>query len=845
MSGAAPGFFATVMLLLRIASRREGARMAANAKQRQAAAPAWLRASAKRRPASVSAVFAVSVGAMLLAQLAMGAIYAMQTRSAADVIAERSGRLAVSERLISDFADADRARASNDIIAKSSADAELAKSLDREARDLAKWRGGERSEWRAELEHRHAADGVAGFVEKQKRFGSVAATGASLLSLLLVLWWLSLALMGEHLGFDLSRRRHPMWEWYLRFPVSHTAVFVAEALAPVASNPILLTAPVLFATVAGLYQGSWIAALAALPVALPLVAAAAMWSKALEVLVMLRAKPRNRAAWLAVATSIGFAAFFGPLVVMATLGLQHRVMVAIAPLLEQLPSPGLLLGTGSVGGWLVAASLSLTISAVLAGAAALVLRAAVTRGLEGGFGDDTATTSVTFARDGGRWFDDPLWRKDFLWLRRDRGALLQIVALPLALAAMQLFNFRNLLAGAALTWNHLAGIVVGVAAYVLFAAGPRALASEGPALVLTLSWPRGLDDVLRRKVSLLFALVSVMVYACFAVITVMFPHDWIGIALVAAAWPLFGLAVAEKAVTLVQAPNQSGVVEPLAPSRLFIAGLGNYTFAMGVYSAQWSVALAAIVLNWMFAGALWQQFRHSLAYLFDRDAEPMLRPPTVLSGAVAIVAQMELGVVFVLLALLVVDRDGVWAAMTFGYGIASIIVAIAVCVWHRRQGVTLYDLFALDDRARRAPLVACLAAAAIGALLAAAAFGYEHLLRALPLPDVHEAMEKADAYLRDSPDMRVALAVLAIGIAPWIEEFVFRGLVFRALLPQWGFVRALAASSAFFAILHPVPFWPLIFAVGAASAFVFWRWRALLPCIVLHTVYNALVIALR
>src|SRR6185295_16288738 len=119
----------------------------------------------------------------------------------------------------------------------------------------------------------------------------------------------------------------------------------------------------------------------------------------------------------------------------------------------------------------------------------------------------------------------------------------------------------------------------GMGSYMLFITGPRALLSEGPALQLTLSWPRSLEDTLRMKVRLLFALVSAMVWLCLGVLMWMYPHDWAKLLAVAAIWPVFGLSVAEKAVTLIRAPTQSGEAEPVPQSHAWAASLGNFLLA--------------------------------------------------------------------------------------------------------------------------------------------------------------------------------------------------------------------------------------------------------------------------
>ena len=65
---------------------------------------------------------------------------------------------------------------------------------------------------------------------------------------------------------------------------------------------------------------------------------------------------------------------------------------------------------------------------------------------------------------------------------------------------------------------------------------------------------------------------------------------------------------------------------------------------------------------------------------------------------------------------------------------------------------------------------------------------------------------------------------------PWAEEFLFRGLTFRAMLAQCGFWPSLLLSTAFFTLLHPMMSWPMVFLLGASSAWLFVRTRTLLPC---------------
>jgi hypothetical protein len=48
------------------------------------------------------------------------------------------------------------------------------------------------------------------------------------------------------------------------------------------------------------------------------------------------------------------------------------------------------------------------------------------------------------------------------------------------------------------------------------------------------------------------------------------------------------------------------------------------------------------------------------------------------------------------------------------------------------------------------------------------------------------------------PNLKISYAVMAVVFAPFAEEYLFRGLLFRALDREWGGWRAILGSAAFF-----------------------------------------------
>ena len=125
------------------------------------------------------------------------------------------------------------------------------------------------------------------------------------------------------------------------------------------------------------------------------------------------------------------------------------------------------------------------------------------------------------------------------------------------------------------------------------------------------------------------------------------------------------------------------------------------------------------------------------------------------------------------------------------------------------------------------PAVLVCAVAFAGATLVLAA-------RVLPLPssDTFEYFDR----------MRygwLPLAVLAVWLAPMMEEFLFRGWMQRTLERRMPAARAIVLTAAAFAAAHFDLFGlPSRFAVGVASGYLAWLSGSIVPSVLLHAAYN-------
>lgn len=91
----------------------------------------------------------------------------------------------------------------------------------------------------------------------------------------------------------------------------------------------------------------------------------------------------------------------------------------------------------------------------------------------------------------------------------------------------------------------------------------------------------------------------------------------------------------------------------------------------------------------------------------------------------------------------------------------------------------------------------------------------------------------------------LVLAVVAVVlVGPFAEELAFRGVIAGALRQRFGTRVAIVGSAAVFSLYHVTP-WALVptFLLGMALAWLAFDRKTLWPAIVLHALYNGVVVA--
>lgn len=239
------------------------------------------------------------------------------------------------------------------------------------------------------------------------------------------------------------------------------------------------------------------------------------------------------------------------------------------------------------------------------------------------------------------------------------------------------------------------------------------------------------------------------------------------------------------------------------------------------------------------SAAIWQSFRARLPYLFDR-VEPPPPAPTLVHAMVGIVLMVEGIAIIGGIAVAAGGAGAIWATRTIAYGIVGFLAWIVMSNFLSGRGVKLADIWLWTGAGARVPMAVTMILAAAGGCVWGLALLYQTGLHELPF--TRDYMVRLSELTLGLSEHKVWMFVLAVGMAPLAEEFFFRGLLYRALDREWGGVRAMVGSAAYFAIYHPPVSWIPVFCVGFASAWLFKRGGNLMSCVLLHMAYNAVVV---
>lgn len=636
-------------------------------------------------------------------------------------------------------------------------------------------------------------------------------------------------------------------EWLVTLPVTRKTLLAARVAERTVANPMGWAVLMPLCLMIAWYSGfRWSAPLVGCAAALALLPLAAVLRTIVDTGLRLRLSParlRNLQALCGLAglpfmyLAISFGTPAGDSLI--------RAIGRTLPAWLMWTPPGLAvraIATSSAAGAGMAAALLVAEVALCVGAGIWIVGRQLRNGVVASGARETGRRRATPARVGaereGFWQRvlprSPIQRRELRLLARDRNFLVQSLLMPLVIVGSQVIVNGQLasLGKMAASPTALALTAWGISAYMLMLSALQTLNNEGQSVWILYTFPTTIEEVLKDKAKM------------WAVLALVYPAIILGFGLGAA--PSFNWhMLASFAIVLAGLPVFSAIAvalgvfacDPLAqdvrtrvkPTYIYLYILLANLYAFAIYADRWFQTLVVMVLVAGFAQALWQKARDTLPYLLD----PAAAPPPRVSTADGMMAALLFFVLQVL---------GIWLltrAFRMDTGLSILLAFLGA-------GAIVYGLVRLVYwRSKTAGVPALLPAAPLRALawglgggLVAACVGlaYLHFLQTTPW-----LAELAPVGAR-SRIQAGWLLVLAVVLAPLCEEFIFRGLVFGGLRRSTGLVPAMLLSAALFAIVHPPVSMMPVFALGLCTAYVYERSKGLLGPMVVHAVYNAVVV---
>ena len=118
------------------------------------------------------------------------------------------------------------------------------------------------------------------------------------------------------------------------------------------------------------------------------------------------------------------------------------------------------------------------------------------------------------------------------------------------------------------------------------------------------------------------------------------------------------------------------------------------------------------------------------------------------------------------------------------------------------------------------------------AISLAVASGYLYVMHRYNLFGIND--QKIEAF-------PVPYALLAIFVAPLVEEVLFRRILFKTMKDHFSPFSAILYSSGLFALAHPPSSFIPVFCLGCLSASLYHKSNQIHQSILLHTFYNTCV----
>lgn len=445
---------------------------------------------------------------------------------------------------------------------------------------------------------------------------------------------------------------------------------------------------------------------------------------------------------------------------------------------------------------------------------------ALKRGLVSGNGrEGVRTGEAALARSGS------LVRFEWLLLLRDRNLAILVLVMPVMLVGYQLLINPGLVAVA--NARNLAAISFGCGVWAATMTAPHVVASEANSMWVVFSLPVEIAGYFRRRMQVWRTTGVLMTIGVMAGLVAwkggVPPDDWWRLpSAVAGVWVMsFVVYTIIMGGTRLPDPTRGDRLK-VGVLRMYVCmTLGGIVGTLIWGGTAWQV-FSGLVIWWFFGFSLWQGVVRKLRYLLEPtvDALPKL---SVAHALVAVVIFFAVQGLFALTGLVLLS-----------YSVAGIVTALYCAISLSCLSIPKVSR-GVSKLAIDLPLamLVCVAVGAIWVLV---------LRHVSPFREFYESAQGNATVVLDPRGWQVVL--LLVVAAPLIEEFMFRGYILRIMQTAWSPRMAIFASALLFAVVHPGLSFPPVFLLGLATAWLYTRSGRLWPGMVLHAVYNGVIVAI-
>jgi membrane protease YdiL (CAAX protease family) len=435
-------------------------------------------------------------------------------------------------------------------------------------------------------------------------------------------------------------------------------------------------------------------------------------------------------------------------------------------------------------------------------------------------------------------------RKELLLLFRDRNMLLRTLVMPPVILLINLLIQRD---GLSIfkDFQHTASFAYGVGMFTLLGNAFMILTFERQSLWMLYSFPGSIDKLLLQKVrpwlfiSMIYptvflgiGFVAAETYNETALINALLVYAGCAIyTFIAAGLGILGTDIYE------QEPHKM-----IGVSYTYLFMLLATMFLATIYQPLIWPKLVQVVLSSLLAVAIWQKVKYHTPYLLD----PVAKPPAQIDISESFYALLAFFVIqnVLMLTLTKSTAQTVFFSQTvlISYAVSGgLVLSSSLLMFWRNRVPNLLQQVGLKRPADINVIRTTILALAGGTVAGTIGIMYVTILEKLPLlAPLLKAHE--DKTTMVSETLPPSIAILAVFLAPFFEEYLFRGLVLKSMQRSMTAALAVTCSALLFAIVHPpISFIP-VFGLGLLTGFVFLKTRWLFACFVIHAVYNAMIL---